>query len=134
MKTKKLVVSAALTMALLGGSSVFAGESLKNDSVAGNATSVVSSNKLDAAESKIENASVFEAFEGSEQMASLSEQDKALTGAAWLTYRSVFWNSKMGYLGAFDVTSTTNTMWIKDCKTTTLLGYTLVGKLYVSCR
>jgi hypothetical protein len=73
---KLFIASAVLAASLVAASSPFAAESQNTDAV------------------KSTQSSVFEAFKGSEQMASLSEQDKTLTGAGWVAVYGYYWVSQ----------------------------------------
>lgn len=131
---KKLIVAAALTTALMGTSAAFADE-LQDKAVIDTTVSVVS-NKSTATESNTQSSSVqnseapsssvFQKFDGMEKMVSLSEQDKALTGAAWLYYKD---NPFIGF-GDGKV----KTKWIANCKTLTILLGLGLNKTYSGCR
>jgi len=73
------------------------------------ATALVGVTPVYAEESATQSSAVFEKFDGMEQMASLTEQDKALTGAAWAFYYDT------GFLGKVIPNAPKKQMWVANC-------------------
>ncbi len=86
------------------------------------ATALVGVTPVYAEESATQSSAVFEKFDGMEQMASLTEQDKALTGAAWMSYKAYYWDFKAGFLGSPNTEkSPTQYLYVRDCNPSTQL-------------